>query len=160
MSETESARSDADVGDALRPGERTVVPPATHDAGLWFVGTIRTPFRTRDDCPKQGDPETGPVCRIEIDPVWADALAGIERKTWLQVLYWLAEARRDVVVQTPRRHGETVGTFAIRSPLRPNPIGVSRVRLVGRDGPVLSVRGLDCLDGTPLVDLKPERCFD
>ncbi len=56
-----------------------------------------------------------------------------------------------------RPDGRTRGTFALRSPVRPNPIGIARVPLVRRDGPVLIVRGLDCLDGTPLLDLKPER---
>jgi len=58
------------------------------------------------------------------------------------------------VVQVPR-HGERRGTFAIRSPVRPNPVAMSVVRLVGIDGTALKVVGLDCLDGTPLVDLKP-----
>jgi len=74
------------------------------------------------------------------------------------VLYWLHEARRDLVRQSPRRDGTSLGTFSLRSPLRPNPIGSSIVRLVRRAGAVLEVRGLDCLDGTPLLDLKPDRC--
>ena len=63
-------------------------------------------------------------------------------------------AERDVDVSTPR-HGERRGTFALRSPVRPNPIAMSVVRLVGVEGTNLSVVGLDCLDGTPLVDIKP-----
>jgi tRNA (adenine37-N6)-methyltransferase len=74
------------------------------------------------------------------------------------VLYWLHEARRDLVRQSPADDGKTRGTFALRSPIRPNPIGISLVRLLARDGSTLSVRGLDCLDRTPLLDLKPERC--
>ena len=50
------------------------------------------------------------------------------------------------------------GTFALRSPVRPNPLGISTVRLVGTQGASVLVQGLDCLDGTPLVDLKPDRC--
>ncbi|HEX2943799.1 MAG TPA: TrmO family methyltransferase, partial [Rhodopila sp.] len=65
--------------------------------------------------------------------------------------------RRDVVVQTPLRTMQTAGTFALRSPLRPNPIASSVVALVGVDGGTLHVRGLDCLDGTPLIDVKPDR---
>ena len=65
------------------------------------------------------------------------------------------QARRDLVVQAPRHYGEPRGTFALRSPVRPNPIAASVVKLVEVDGPRLSVVGLDCLDGTPLLDLKP-----
>jgi tRNA-Thr(GGU) m(6)t(6)A37 methyltransferase TsaA len=64
------------------------------------------------------------------------------------------QARRDLVVQVPR-HGARRGTFALRSPVRPNPIAMSVVRLVNVDGTRLSVIGLDCLDGTPLIDIKP-----
>jgi tRNA (Thr-GGU) A37 N-methylase len=65
------------------------------------------------------------------------------------------KARRDLVVQAPRHYAEERGTFALRSPVRPNPIAASVVRLVGIDGANLSVVGLDCLDGTPLLDIKP-----
>jgi tRNA-Thr(GGU) m(6)t(6)A37 methyltransferase TsaA len=95
---------------------------------------------------------------VEIAEPWVAALEGIEASQHLQVFYWLHQARRDLVQQSPQRDGQTHGTFALRSPLRPNPIGSSLVRLVRRDGPVLEVRGLDCVDGTPLLDLKPEVC--
>jgi tRNA (adenine37-N6)-methyltransferase len=62
------------------------------------------------------------------------------------------------VLQSPKSNGETSGTFALRSPVRPNPIATSLVRLVGLEPGVAFVRGLDCLDGTPLLDLKPDRC--
>ena len=74
------------------------------------------------------------------------------------VIYWLHQSRRDLVTQSPRSNGVTSGTFALRSPVRPNPLGLSSVQLVGIDGNIVSVRGLDCLDGTPLIDIKPDRC--
>lgn len=122
-----------------------------------FIGTIRTPFVTRADCPRQGRAD-GPECRIELDPRFAPALDGIERFARIEVLYWLHLSRRDLLTQSPRSDGRTTGTFALRSPVRPNPIGTSIVDLVRRDGHVLVVRGLECLDGTPLIDLKPDRC--
>jgi tRNA-Thr(GGU) m(6)t(6)A37 methyltransferase TsaA len=141
--------------DALRQNEVTVeLPPA--DAGLVFIGTIRTPWSSRRDCPHGGDID-GPLCRIEVHERWAAALDGIETSEWIQVLYWLHEARRDLVRQTPGR-GAGRGTFALRSPVRPNPIGTALVRLLRREGAVLVVAGLDCLDGTPLLDIKPDRC--
>lgn len=141
----------------IRPGETRVDLPSAADAQLRFIGRIRTPFRTRDDCPRQGSPE-GPECRIALDPLWLPALEGIERFDALEVLYWLDRSRRDLLTQTPRRDGAPRGTFTLRSPVRPNPIGLSRVSLIRREEAVLIVRGLDCLDGTPLIDLKPLRC--
>ena len=73
------------------------------------------------------------------------------------MLYWLDQSRRDLVQQSPANDGSTRGTFALRSPVRPNPIGTSIAHLVSRDGNLLLVRGMDCLDGTPLLDLKPDR---
>jgi tRNA (Thr-GGU) A37 N-methylase len=65
------------------------------------------------------------------------------------------QARRDLVLQVPRHYGQQRGTFALRSPVRPNPIAASVVKLVAIEGARLSVIGLDCLDGTPLLDIKP-----
>lgn len=142
----------------IRPGEVTVDAPAPRDAALYFIGRIRTPWTSRLDTPRQGSLE-GPVCRLEIFEPWVAALEGIETSAYLQVLYWLNRARRDLVLQAPRHHGgEPRGTFALRSPVRPNPIGVSTVRFVAREGGTVLVRGLDCLDETPLVDLKPDHC--
>ena len=138
----------------LRPGEVAVELPPQTDAGVLFIGKIRTPWRNRRDCPKRGSPD-GPVCSIEIDPRWRAALAGIDRHRRLQVLYWMDQTRRDLVLQTPTG-GETTGTFALRSPVRPNPIASSVVELVAIEGTILRVRGLDCVDGTPLLDLKPD----
>ncbi|WP_413718304.1 tRNA (N6-threonylcarbamoyladenosine(37)-N6)-methyltransferase TrmO [Silicimonas sp. MF1-12-2] len=142
----------------LREGEVAVDTGPAEDAALRFVGVIRTPYANRDMCPRQGDAEHGPVCRIEVKPEWEEALDGIEKYDVIEVLYWLDQSRRDLVRQSPKSNGRTFGTFALRSPVRPNPIGLSRVRLLARHGNVLEVRGLDCLDGTPLLDLKPDRC--
>jgi tRNA-Thr(GGU) m(6)t(6)A37 methyltransferase TsaA len=142
--------------DELRRNEVAVEWPNRIDAGLAFIGVIRTPWATRAECPHHGEPE-GPVCRIEVDAPWDQALDGIEAIERLEVFYWLHEARRDLVRQSPGRNGQTKATFTIRSPVRPNPIGASIVTLIAREGPVLHVRGLDCVDGTPLLDLEPDR---
>lgn len=144
------------LADPLRPHEEAVALPETFDAGLWFIGRIRTPWTQRSDCPKRGDIEAGPPCRIEVDDRWAAALDGIGKHLNLQVLYWMHLSRRDAVRQNPAFADSAIGTFAIRSPLRPNPVASSVVRLLGVEGKVLTVRGLDCVDGTPLIDLKPE----
>ena len=144
----------SDLANDLRPGEVAIELPAASDAGLYFIGRIRTPWPNRRDCPKRGSPD-GPICTIEIDRRWRDALTGLSGHERLQVLYWMHEARRDLVLQTPFQK-PTTGTFALRSPVRPNPIASSIVELVAIEGTRLRVRGLDCLDGTPLLDLKPE----
>lgn len=141
----------------VRAGEVRTEKRFRADAALTFVGVVRTPWARREDCPRQGDREGGAECRIVLDPPWDAALDGIEAFETLEVLYWLHESRRDLLVQVPG-HGSPHGTFALRSPVRPNPIGTAMVTLVRREGPVLVVRGLDCVDGTPLIDVKPDRC--
>jgi tRNA-Thr(GGU) m(6)t(6)A37 methyltransferase TsaA len=141
----------------LRPGEVAVGHDAAPGAELYFIGRIATPWKTREECPRRGD-LAGPVCRVEVDEPWRAALAGIERHSHLQLLYWMHLSRRDLVRQNPRHEGETHGTFALRSPLRPNPIASSVVALERVAGGTLYVRGLDCVDGTPLLDIKPEHC--
>lgn len=141
----------------IRPHEVMIPLAEPDDARLFFIGRIHTPFTERKDCPRQGSHD-GPDCRIEIFEPWVPALKGIDDYDFVEVLYWLDKARRDLVVQNPNHTDKPYGTFALRSPVRPNPIGTSRVKLVSATGPNLIVRGLDCLDGTPLVDLKPDRC--
>lgn len=144
--------------DDIRVNEVAVAETSYDDAGLVFIGRIRTPWTFRLECPRQGRLD-GPVCRIEVFEPWIEALHGIRRYPSLEVLYWLDRSRRDLVRQSPANDGETFGTFAIRSPVRPNPIGTSIVKLVSVAGGVLEVQGLDCLDGTPLIDLKPDRAI-
>jgi tRNA-Thr(GGU) m(6)t(6)A37 methyltransferase TsaA len=143
--------------DATRPGEVIGPLPTRTDARLVFIGHIETPFKIRADCPRQGSLD-GPDCRIVVDPPFEAALAGLDAYAMIEVLYWMHEARRDLLLQTPKADGMTRGTFALRSPLRPNPIATSLVKLISCVGNTLIVRGLDCLDGTPLLDLKPDRC--
>jgi tRNA-Thr(GGU) m(6)t(6)A37 methyltransferase TsaA len=138
----------------IRPGEITVELPDAFDASLYFVGRIRTPWTRREDCPKNAR-ESDTVCTIEVDVRWAPALEGVQTCSHLVVLYWMDKSRRDLVVQVPRHYGIGRGTFALRSPARPNPIAMSVVRLMGVDGTKLSIVGIDCLDHTPLLDLKP-----
>lgn len=138
----------------IREGEVAVELPERFDASLYFIGRIRTPWTDRENCPKNAR-ESDAICTIEVDPRWAPALRGVETCTHLVVLYWMDRSRRDLVIQVPRHYGVGRGTFALRSPARPNPIAMSVARLIGVDGSRLSVSGLDCLDGTPLLDIKP-----
>ena len=135
-------------------GEVTTPLPERFDASLYYIGRIHTPWKERKDCPKNAR-ESEAICTIEVDPRWAAALKDVESCSHLVVLYWMDKSRRDIVLQMPRHYGVQRGTFSLRSPARPNPIAMSVVRLVRVDGNRLEVVGLDCLDGTPLIDLKP-----
>ena len=138
----------------IRDGEKVVELPATPDAGLYFIGRIHTPWKERKDCPKNAR-ETDAVCTIEVNPAFADGLKDVETCSHLVVLYWMDKAPRNLVLQVPGHYGVQHGTFALRSPARPNPVAMSVVKLVRVDGNKLAVVGLDCLDGTPLLDIKP-----
>lgn len=137
-----------------RPGEETVILPPSYDAGLHFIGRVRTPWTMRSECPKNGL-QTDAVCTLEVDAPFRPALQNVEGASHLIVLYWMDGAARDIVRQRPRHAEGSRGTFSLRSPARPNPIALSVVELLGRDDGTLAVRGLDCLDGTPLLDIKP-----
>jgi tRNA-Thr(GGU) m(6)t(6)A37 methyltransferase TsaA len=138
----------------LRPGEVAAELPGASDASLYYIGRIRTPWKRREDCPKNPR-ETDAECTVVLDPRWAGALKGLETVSHILLLYWMDRARRDLVLQAPRHYGEPRGTFALRSPVRPNPIAVSVARLVRIEANRLWVVGVDCLDDTPLLDIKP-----
>jgi tRNA-Thr(GGU) m(6)t(6)A37 methyltransferase TsaA len=144
------------TGDAygLRDGEIAVELPSRPDASLYYIGRIRTPWQRREDCPKNARGSDA-VCTVELDPRWAEGLQGLETVSHVLLLYWMDQGRRDLVLQWPRHYAEYRGTFALRSPARPNPIAISVARLVRIEGNMLSVVGVDCLDNTPLLDIKP-----
>ncbi len=141
----------------IRPGEIAGSLPETFDAGLYFIGRIRTPWRERGECPRRGAHD-GPLCRLEIDDRWRPALKGLEGRAYVQALYFMHLARRDLLLQAPKGKDALYGTFALRSPVRPNPIASSVLKLEAVEPDGLLVRGLDCVDGTPLIDVKPQEC--
>ena len=85
------------------------------------------------------------------------AIKGVDFYEKSPAIYWLHQSRRDLVLQSPKNNQKTRGTFSLRSPVRPNPIGTSIVKFVAIEGNVVLVRGLDCLE-KPLLDIKPDRC--
>jgi len=138
----------------IRPGEQVIELPAAPDAGVYFIGRIRTPWTNRKNCPKNAR-ESDAACTVEIDARFAPGLKDVESCSHLVLLYWMDKAPRNLVLQVPGQYGEQHGTFALRSPARPNPIALSVVKLLKIDGNELQVVGLDCLNGTPLLDIKP-----
>jgi len=141
----------------IRPGEQRIPLPETFDASLYYIGRIHTPWSRRADCPRNSREarESGVIATIVVDPRFAGGLRDVASASHLLILYWMDQARRDLIVQAPRHYGTPRGTFALRSPVRPNPIAASVVELVKVEGNVLSVKGMDCIDGTPLLDIKP-----
>jgi tRNA-Thr(GGU) m(6)t(6)A37 methyltransferase TsaA len=100
------------------------------------------------------------ISRIVVDPAYSSALDGIEPFSHIMVIFWLDQVQakeRKVLKVHPRGNPSLplTGVFATRSPLRPNPIAVSEVQLIKRKGNVLIVKGLDALNGTPVLDIKP-----
>jgi tRNA-Thr(GGU) m(6)t(6)A37 methyltransferase TsaA len=138
-----------------RPGEIAISLPDTFDAHLHFIGRIRTPWRTPGECPKSSRARCDVVGTVELDPRYVQGLTDISLMSHLILLYWLHHSRRDLIVQAPSHAPDPRGVFALRSPVRPNPIGLAVVELVDVDGTRIRVRNIDCADGTPLIDIKP-----
>ena len=106
----------------MREGELAVDLPEPRDAGLIFIGRIRTPWTDRMSCPRQGR-QDGPVCRLELFEPWTQGLPGLSLYKRVEVLYWLDQSRRATVPQLPKPDGNGRGVFPLRPPVRPNPIG-------------------------------------
>jgi tRNA-Thr(GGU) m(6)t(6)A37 methyltransferase TsaA len=121
------------------------------------IGWVHSPLRRRADAPKQGH-EGAPNARLQIEPAFLPGLDGLRAGQDILVLTWLHEARRDVLAVHPRDDltQPLAGVFATRSPDRPNPIGLHPVKVLSieADGS-LHVQGLEAIDGTPVIDIKP-----
>ena len=120
------------------------------------VGVVRSSLRDLAQAPKQGD-EGAPEAWIEIEGCYADALAGVAVGDALVVVTWLDRGDRSVLQVHPRSDPARplTGVFATRSPDRPNPIGLHPVEVLEIDGARLRVSGIEAIDGTPVLDLKP-----
>jgi len=126
------------------------------DMQLTAIGRVRSPLTDADSAPKQGD-EGAPQATIVLEAELLPALEGVAAGDHVLVFTWLDRAARDVLTVHPRGDlsRPPAGVFATRSPARPNPIGLHRVQVVAIDGAELTVRDLEALDGTPVVDIKP-----
>jgi tRNA-Thr(GGU) m(6)t(6)A37 methyltransferase TsaA len=120
------------------------------------IGRVSSELRSRSDAPRQGD-EGAPDAALLIEPDVVAGLAGLAVADELIVLTWLHEADRAALSVHPRgdRERSAQGVFTTRSPDRPNPVGLHRVRVLAIDGATVRVSGLEAIDGTPIVDLKP-----
>ncbi|MGB3388078.1 MAG: tRNA (N6-threonylcarbamoyladenosine(37)-N6)-methyltransferase TrmO [Pseudaminobacter sp.] len=145
-----------------REGERALVDdPATlpADGQLVFIGRVHSAWHKREDCPKnmKAAREKGEEATIEIASPYRPGIDGLARASHVIVLTWFHHAPRNLIVQKPRHATEAKGVFAIRSPARPNPIGLHIARLLSVDAEngVLALDAIDALDGTPVIDVKP-----
>jgi tRNA-Thr(GGU) m(6)t(6)A37 methyltransferase TsaA len=119
------------------------------------IGIIHGPFRTKDDCPIQPAFASNAPGRIEVFPQFAQGLQDIEGFSHIYLIYWLDRAGEVKLVRPTFLDDREHGVFASRHPCRPNPLGLSIVRLAGRRENILDVEGIDVLDQTPLLDIKP-----
>ena len=119
------------------------------------IGFVRSPHATRDDVPKGLGASHVAEGTIEIRPELGDGLRDIDGFSHLYVVWVFDRSEGYQLIGRNPTDGREHGVFATRSPRRPNPIGLSVVELLGRKGNVLRVRGVDMLDGTPVLDLKP-----
>jgi tRNA-Thr(GGU) m(6)t(6)A37 methyltransferase TsaA len=122
---------------------------------LKVIGTVRSAVRNRSQMPRLG----APAC-VELFPEYRDGLLRVEKHSHLWVLAWLDEAERDLLQVIPRGLGgagpEALhGVFAVRSPARPNPIGLTAAKVLRVEGGTIEFDRLDFIDGTPVIDLKP-----
>jgi tRNA-Thr(GGU) m(6)t(6)A37 methyltransferase TsaA len=120
------------------------------------VGWVESPLTDRDAAPKQGD-EGAPLARVILRPELREAAADLHVGGEILVLTWLHQSRRDVLSVHPRDDTSRPrqGVFSTRSADRPNPIGLHAVIIVSIEENALTVRNLEAIDGTPVLDVKP-----
>ena len=120
------------------------------------IGYVRSDVTDRVQAPRQGR-DASAQAMIEILPQYSDAMEGIGQWAQLQVICWMHLAERDTLAVHPRRDANAplTGVFSTRSPTRPNPVAVYTVDLLSVKGNTINVRGLDAVDGTPVLDIKP-----
>ncbi|NPV61741.1 MAG: tRNA (N6-threonylcarbamoyladenosine(37)-N6)-methyltransferase TrmO [Methanotrichaceae archaeon] len=118
------------------------------------IGVVHTPYQKREDIPRQGR-LSSEICEIEVFEEYAAGLKDIEQCTHLFVLFWLHLSNREMLTARPPMDGQEHGVFATRSPNRPNPIALDVVELIEVNERKLKVKGMDALDGSCLLDLKP-----
>ncbi len=121
---------------------------------LIFIGEIETPYKQLSGCPKNVGIE-GAICKVKIYDEYKEGLYGLQKGNKIVILYWLDKSSRTVSIAEGFSGKGELGTFARRTPNRPNPIGLATLEIIGISENEISVTGLDCLDGTKLIDIKP-----
>lgn len=118
------------------------------------IGIINSPYKTKEDAPRQGR-YSDKLSKITVFDEYLEGIQDIQRHNYYYILYWLDKAERDKLKGIPPGKTKERGVFSIRSPIRPNPIALCLVKLINVERNVLTVKWLDALDGSPIVDIKP-----
>jgi tRNA (adenine37-N6)-methyltransferase len=118
------------------------------------VGVIRSPYRGRGDAPRQGAGTPG-ISTVEVYPEYAPAMGSMEGISHIWVLYWMDRAERHLLTVRRPDWSEERPVFTVRSPARPNPIALSIGKIQSVEGSVITVTGLEALDGSLVIDIKP-----
>ncbi len=121
---------------------------------LVTIGHIETPYNTVDECPRNIEPG-GPPCILMLDEQYQDGLLSLNVGKEIVILYWFENVNRENLRQHSRKTGRYGGIFSLRTPHRPNPIGLAILKIEKIEQNRVYVNGLDCLNGTPLLDIKP-----
>lgn len=124
------------------------------EATLKFIGHINTPYNSIEECPNNID-RNGPLCQLVVDNKFKDGLLGLEQGQEILILYWFENTDRSATKQESSAGDDMIGTFALRSPHRPNPIGAAILPIDAIETGSITVKGLDCLNGTHPLDIKP-----
>jgi tRNA-Thr(GGU) m(6)t(6)A37 methyltransferase TsaA len=146
-------RRDGEIPLVVDPAE--MVP----DGQVVFIGRIHSPWKSRADCPKNMAEarQRGLAATLKVELSFRPGLAGLDGASHVVILSWFHHAPRNLIVQKPRHAAEPKGVFALRSPARPNPVGLHVAKLLALDlaAGLLTLDAIDLLDGTPVIDLKP-----
>ena len=126
---------------------------------LQEIGIVHNAYKNLTDIPRQGR-MSEEISEIEIHANFSDGLLKIEQNKYLIVLYWAHLAKRDILKTIPPAAKELHGVFASRSPGRPNPLSLCIAELIAREGNTLRVKGIDALDGSSVIDIKPYTKMD
>ncbi len=127
---------------------------AAAEMRLKAIGVVHSPFQEPGEIPR-GKELRESESKIEVFPEYAGGLKDVEGFSHLYILYWMHRASPAAVLAKPRLDDKMRGLFATRAPHRPNPLGLSLVRLIKVEGNILKVKGLDAIDQTPIIDIKP-----
>ncbi|HEX2628323.1 MAG TPA: tRNA (N6-threonylcarbamoyladenosine(37)-N6)-methyltransferase TrmO [Chitinophagaceae bacterium] len=126
------------------------------DTSIKIIGTIHSPLKKLEDCPRQEN-EQAPPATIIIDPTFIQGIKDIKAGSEILLFTWLHKADRKVIQTKPRNDPDApdTGVFSTRSPDRPNPIGMHKVKVMAVENNIIKLVALEALDQTPVIDIKP-----
>ncbi|MEA2067436.1 MAG: tRNA (N6-threonylcarbamoyladenosine(37)-N6)-methyltransferase TrmO [Thermotogota bacterium] len=119
------------------------------------IGVIHSPFINKKDAPPQVSYSSNTIATVEIYPVYVDGINGLERFEYIIIISYLHKSQGYSLMTIPRTDNKLRGVFSTRSPHRPNPIALSITKLLEIKNNILHIQGIDLINGTPVLDIKP-----